>query len=84
MTLLEKAIQASRGKPMRARAPNAEEIELAIAFLSGQVTRRALVEVLGLKGNNGEAATVAILRNALARNLIKIELLPPTAVKGNA
>jgi hypothetical protein len=68
-----KAFQTSRGN--WGEAPSTEEIELAVAWMMGQVTDSQVKHVLGTKSNGSHIGTMArILRRAAKLGRITLTL----------
>ena len=70
MSLLEKALAT----PLRKRRePDAEKLELALAFFRGEVTFGQASAALGSKNRNVSTSLAGVLRNAVIAGTVKLE-----------
>ncbi len=78
MTLLEKAMAAPSKKRQGAPADFPEKVDLALAYLRGEITCKQVAVGLGVSRQNGQTYIVPILRKALEAKLIAVTVTGPS------
>jgi hypothetical protein len=71
-SLLDRA-RAAKGKAKRAYDVNDEAIDLAVAYVTGEVSDAQVAAAVGCKASNARFWTVAVVRRAVIAGKLKVE-----------